>query len=277
LPSSKMAETGQPSGLAGLTVRPGRALPTLIWALVIIAGLFVLWAGAIRAFHIPDYVIPRPSTTLATIVARWPIILGNAWYTAQVAAVGLVLATAMALTIASVFTASRTVARTAMPLVIALRSAPLVAIAPLITLIAGRGFATGVTVVVIASFFPLLVNALRGLASVPQNAYELMHVLGATKPQILRMVRFPFALPHIFTGIRVASSSAILGAMLAEWLTGQHGVGYLILDSADTRDLELLWAAILAATALAFIAFALSMMAEKALGGWREEPQAGNR
>jgi NitT/TauT family transport system permease protein len=113
------------------------------------------------------------------------------------------------------------------------------------------------------------VNAVRGLASVPQITYELMHVLGATKPQILRMVRFPFALPHIFTGIRVASSNAILGAMLAEWLTGQHGVGYLILESAETRELELLWAAILAATTLAFIGFAASVMAEKALSSWR--------
>ncbi len=272
-----MAEAAPRSPAAGFAVRPGRAGPLLMWAVFIVAALFGLWAGAIRVFEIPDYVIPTPSATLATIVARWPTILGNAWYTAKVAAVGLVLATAIALTVASAFTASRRVARTAMPLIIAMRSAPLVAIAPLITLIAGRGFATGVTVVVIASFFPLLVNALRGLSSVPQITYELMHVLGATKPQILRMVRFPFALPHIFTGIRVASSSAILGAMLAEWLTGQHGVGYLILESADTRELELLWAAILAATALAFIGFALSVMAEKALGGWREEPQADRR
>ena len=272
-----MVETAPRPASAGFAARPRRAAPTLIWAFVIIAGLFALWAGAIRVFHIPDYVIPTPSATLATIIARWPAILGNVWYTAKVAASGLVLATALALTIASAFTASRTVARTAMPLIIAMRSAPLVAVAPLITLIAGRGFATGVVVVVIASFFPLLVNALRGLASVPQTTYELMHVLGATKPQILRMVRFPFALPHIFTGIRVASSSAILGAMLAEWLTGQHGVGYLILDSADTRDLELLWAAILAATALAFIGFALSVMAEKTLGGWRQEPPAARQ
>jgi NitT/TauT family transport system permease protein len=272
-----MAEASPRSAAAGFAVRPGRAGPTLVWAFVIVAGLFALWAGAIRLFDIPDYVIPTPSATLATIAARWPALLGHVWYTAKVAAVGLVLATTIALTIASAFTASRTAARTAMPLVIAMRSAPLVAIAPLITLIAGRGFATGVTVVVIASFFPLLVNALRGLSSVPQITYELMHVLGASKPQILRLVRFPFALPHIFTGIRVASSSAILGAMLAEWLTGQHGVGYLILESADTRDLELLWAAILAATALAFVGFALSVMAEKALSGWREEPQAGGR
>jgi NitT/TauT family transport system permease protein len=267
-----MAEATGTSVSPRANARLGRAAPNLVWALAIMAGLFGLWAGAIRLFTIPDYVIPTPSATLATIIARWPMILGHVWYTAKVAAVGLVLSTAIALTIASAFTASRTVARTAMPLIIAMRSAPLVAIAPLITLIAGRGFATGVTVVVIASFFPLLVNALRGLASVPQITYELMHVLGATKLQILRMVRFPFALPHIFTGVRVASSSAILGAMLAEWLTGQHGVGYLILESADTRELELLWAAILAATALAFAAFALSVMAEKALGRWRAEP-----
>jgi ABC-type nitrate/sulfonate/bicarbonate transport system permease component len=83
------------------------------------------------------------------------------------------------------------------------------------------------------------------------------------------MVRFPFALPHIFTGLRTASASAILGAMLAEWLTGQHGVGYLILESADTRELELLWAAIVAATVLAFLSFAGTVLAERALTAYR--------
>jgi ABC-type nitrate/sulfonate/bicarbonate transport system permease component len=264
-----MADAATQSAAAGEDADPGGAAPSLFWGFAIIVGVFALWSAAIHVFRIPDYVVPTPGATLQTAVAKWPMLLGHVWYTTRVAAVGLVLSTVIALAIASAFTASRTAARAAMPLVIALRSAPLVAIAPLITLIAGRGFATGVTVVVIASFFPLLVNALRGLSSVPQTAFELMHVLGATKPQILRMVRFPFALPHIFTGIRVASASAILGAMLAEWLTGQHGVGYLILESADTRELELLWAAILAATVLAFLGFAASVMAERTLSSWR--------
>jgi NitT/TauT family transport system permease protein len=249
--------------------RSGGGLTAFLYTVMVIAAFFALWAGAIEVFDIPDYIMPTPWSTLAMMVARWPTILGDAWFTVKVAVAGLLLSTAIALAVASAFTASRTMARTAMPLVIAMRSAPLVAIAPLITLIAGRGFATGVIVVVIASFFPLLVNALRGLSSVSQSTYELMHVLGATKSQILRMVRFPFALPHIFTGVRVASSSAILGAMLAEWLTGQHGIGYLILESADTRDLELLWAAVLVATALAFLSFTATVLAERALSSWR--------
>ena len=254
--------------------RFGGGLAAFLYTVMVIAAFFALWAGAIAVFDIPDYIMPTPWSTLATMIARWSTILGDAWFTLKVAVAGLLLSTAIALTVASAFTASRTMARTAMPLVIAMRSAPLVAIAPLITLIAGRGFATGVIVVVIASFFPLLVNALRGLSSVSQSTYELMHVLGATKSQILRMVRFPFALPHIFTGVRVASSSAILGAMLAEWLTGQHGIGYLILESADTRDLELLWAAVLVATALAFLSFTATVLAERALSSWRlpEDP-----
>jgi ABC-type nitrate/sulfonate/bicarbonate transport system permease component len=244
-------------------------LAALVYTLIVIAVCFGLWAGSIAVFDIPDYVMPTPWATLETMGAQRGAILGHVWFTVRVAVGGLLVSSFIALTVASTFTASRTVARTAMPLVIAMRSAPLVAIAPLITLMAGRGFATGVIVVVIASFFPLLVNALQGLSSVTQSTYELMHVLGATRFQILRMVRFPFALPYIFTGLRVASASAILGAMLAEWLTGQRGVGYLILESAETRELELLWAAILAATLLAFVSFTATVLAERALGGWR--------
>jgi NitT/TauT family transport system permease protein len=246
----------------------GRGLTAVLYPAAAIAVLFGLWAGAIALFAIPDYVMPTPWATLQTIGARWPQILGHAGFTVRVAAAGLFASTLLALAVASAFAASRAISRTAMPLVIAVRSAPLVAIAPLITLVAGRGFATGVIVVVIASFFPLLVNALRGLSSVPPSAYELMRVLGASQLQILRMVRFPFALPYIFTGLRVAAGSAILGAMLAEWLTGQRGVGYLILESADTRELELLWAAILVATALALMAFAATALAERAFKGF---------
>ena len=91
-------------------------------------------------------------------------------------------------------------------------------------LIFGRGISTSMAVVTVVSFFPMLVNMMRGLESADPNAAELLHVYGASRWQQLRLVQLPFALPYIFTGLRIAGSNAILGAMLSEWITGVEGI-----------------------------------------------------
>ena len=92
-------------------------------------------------------------------------------------------------------------------------------------------------VVSIVSFFPLLVNLTRGLAVPDQNTQELLHVYGASRWQELRYMRIPFALPFLFTGLRVAAAHAILGAILSEWITGSRGLGNLILESGEMREI----------------------------------------
>jgi ABC-type nitrate/sulfonate/bicarbonate transport system permease component len=135
-------------------------------------------------------------------------------------------------------------------------------------LIFGRGISTSLAVVTIVSFFPMLVNMMRGLESADRNASELLHVYGATRWQQLRLVRIPFALPYLFTGLRVAGSSAILGAMLSEWITGSKGLGNLILDSGEMRETELLWAAVLTSVLIAMAVFWTTSAAEKRLLRW---------
>jgi ABC-type nitrate/sulfonate/bicarbonate transport system permease component len=98
---------------------------------------------------------------------------------------------------------------------------------------------------------------------VDRNAAELFHVYGASFWQILRMLRFPAALPFLFTGLRIAGATALLGAMLSEWITGSRGLGNLILDSADMRETELLWAAVLMSVAIAMTLFWVTATGER--------------
>lgn len=240
--------------------------PILLLALL---GLLALaWQGAVTVLEVPPYLMPTPAATFARLAEARGLLAGQTLNTLATAGAGLAISATLALSLAAAFTASATLTRATLPLVVALRTAPLVAVAPVITLIVGRGFATGVIVVTIASFFPILVNGMRGLAAVERNAFELMHVLGASRWQALRLLRFPSALPFIFAGLRIAASSAILGAMLAEWITGQRGLGFLILDSAELRDVELLWATILVATGLALAVFWATALAERRLVHW---------
>jgi ABC-type nitrate/sulfonate/bicarbonate transport system permease component len=152
--------------------------------------------------------------------------------------------------------------------VMVFRSTPVAAVAPIMMLIFGRGIGTSMAVVTVVSFFPMLVNMMRGLESADRNAAELLHVYGASRWQQLRFVRIPFALPYLFTGLRVAGSSAILGAMLSEWITGSKGLGNLILDAGEMREIELLWTAVLTSVAIALAVFWTTSAGEKRFLRW---------
>ena len=231
--------------------------------------LFVVaWHLTVRGLRIPKYLVPVPLDVLQSIQTNWPVIASQTGFTLSAAAFGLALSTLLAVTIAISFTMSRNLAQASLPVVLAFRSTPVAAVAPIMMLIFGRGISTSMAVVTIVSFFPMLINTMRGLQSADRNAAELLHVYGASRWQQLRFVRIPFALPYLFTGLRVAGTSAILGAMLSEWITGSKGLGNLILESGEMRETELLWAAVLTSVVVALAVFWSTSASEKRLLRW---------
>ena len=241
------------------------------WAtrLAVIAALVLLWQGAIAFWVLPPYIVPAPGHVAQAAVAHWRVLTARAGFTVFSAGLGLLISLVFAVALALAFTASDRLARASMPLVIVFRSAPVPAIAPLIMLATGRGIGTSVLVVMIVAFFPLYVNLLRGLSIPDRSALELMRVLGASSRQQFQFVRIPFAMPYLFTGLRIAGGSAILGAMLSEWLTGAPGLGALILSSGDMREVELLWAAVIASVLIALCVFWATSAGERRVLAWR--------
>ncbi len=230
---------------------------------------FLVWHLVVQAFAVPPYVMPSPIATLRTVATEWHGIAGAAAFTLRNAIAGLVVAFTIAILLAALFVTSDVATRAVLPLVIAIRTAPVLAIAPLLILMFGRGIGTSIAVVVIVSFFPTMVNAMRGFRASHRSALELMHVLGSSRLQIFRKVRLPFALPFIFTGLRSAATSAVLAAMLAEWLSGAPGLGTYILNAAAHSRANLLWAAVLVSMAMAMIMYSLSSQVERWLSDWR--------
>ena len=221
------------------------------------------------AFKIPPYLVPPPAAVLAAFRDNGGLILARLWLTISAAALGLALSTVLAVALAAAFSASRRLAQATMPLVIIFRSMPVTAVAPIMMLALGRGLVTGVGVVLVVSVFPLLINLTRGLATADRDTEQLLQVCGATTWQQLRYMRIPFALPFLFTGLRVAGANAILGAMLSEWITGSRGLGNLIFDAGEMRETELLWAAVLTSVALALCVFWLMSAGERRVLHWR--------
>lgn len=132
---------------------------------------------------------------------------------------------------------------------------PFVALAPLITLIVGRDIRSGIVIVCVSAVFPILLGLLRGLSDTPAEMVELFRVHGASRAEILLRLRLRMALPHFFAGLRSALPTAFLAVLIAEWLTGSKGLGFLILDAAATMQSELLWGIVTLATTLSLILF----------------------
>ena len=237
--------------------------------LFVVVLVFALWHLAVVALRIPPYLIPAPLSVLKSFATNWKVLIAQTGFTLTAAAIGLAASAVLAAGIAVAFSMSRNLAQASLPVVIAFRSAPVAAIAPIIMLFLGRGINTSTVVVTIVAFFPLLVNLMRGLASADRNAAELMHVYGASRWQLLCFVRIPFALPFLFTGLRIAGSNAILGAMLSEWITGSKGLGNLILESGEMRETELLWAAVLTSVTIALGVFWITSAGEQKVLHWR--------
>jgi len=253
-------------------------MKTVLRPLVLAFGAAALvvfaWQAAIQATHVPAYLVPPPAAVWHGAVLNGALLLRQTGTTLAAATLGMLSATLLAGAVAVGFTASRHAEAAATPLLLAFRSAPVAAVAPLIMLATGRGIGTSIAVVTITSFFPLFVNLRRGLASVDRGALELFHLHDAGLLQQVWLLRLPAALPYLFTGLRVAGGSAVLGAMLSEWITGARGLGNMILESADMREIELLWAAVAVAILLGLGVFGLTTLGEARATRWRRAGRA---
>ena len=257
------------AGIAPPTAGGGRRLAPILSGLIFIAIVVGLWKLVVTVFAIPAFMMPPPEAALAALRDNASAIGQAVFFTLRNAAAGLAVAFIIAMLLAAIFVSSRFTTRAVLPIVIGLRTAPVLAIAPILIMAFGRGIGTAIVVVVIVSFFPIMVNAMRGFTATPRSAMELMHVLGAGWFVTFAKVRLPFSVPFIFTGLRSAATSAMLSAMLAEWLSGAPGLGTLILDASSYRKSGLLWAGVVVSMVVAFAIFTLTTSLERRLTAWR--------
>jgi len=245
-------------------VRYGRSLLALVVSLGVVLGF---WQLFLIVFHIDHFVGKTPLdvwrflTASSTAAAPQSLPTRGNLYPASLttlkdAFVGLAAGTVAALACSIVFNLRRSVEQTVMPLAMVLRSVPLVAMTPLITLVFGRGL-MGVTVIAgIVTFFPTLVNVTLALRSTPQASIDLFRAYGAGPVKTLRKVQLPNALPAIFASLRIAAPLALIGALLAEWLATGHGLGYLMLQSSSLSNYNMLWSTAALVTAYSMILYA---------------------
>ncbi|MBT0768919.1 ABC transporter permease subunit [Kineosporia sp. J2-2] len=252
--------------MSGVSRAVLRALaPLLVSAVVAVAA----WEAFLRAFDVNPLVGKDPAAvwaylfTDADAAANRTDVLEPLLVTLKDASLGFGGGLVVALLVAVVFVLSRSVEQAFLPVAMLLRSVPLVAMTPLITLVFGRGLA-GVSVIAgIVVFFPALVTVVFGLRSVNPQARDLVEAYGGGRATALRKVALPAALPSLFAAMRISVPGALIGALVAEWLATGKGVGGEILRDIGAFGYDHLWASIIVLTAVSVLLYTVLGLIEQ--------------
>ncbi|MGH3267235.1 MAG: ABC transporter permease [Trebonia sp.] len=245
-----------------------RPLPTV----VVITLLAALWEAASHWFGVPDYILPSLDSIAATMADQWPGTLASAtWITTEEVLLGFALSVAVAVTIAAVLHSSRVLRSACYPLLIGSQAVPIVVIAPVLTIIFGFTITPKLVVVALVCFFPVVVNAVDGLAATDPELLRVMRTLDGGRWAAFRRVEAPAALPSLFTGLRVAATYAPIGAVFGEFAGSQNGLGYLMLQATPQLETSLVFAAIFILTAEAIALFVAVTMLERVCCPWARE------
>jgi NitT/TauT family transport system permease protein len=235
-----------PAPRGALAGRLGRGVGAWVPAVVVLVAIMVFWQESIALLHIKKFLAPQPSAIASNFWTNRGELLHAGWFTFQEALGGYALGCGLALLLALVLARWRRLGRALMPYAIAANAIPIIAFAP----ITDAWFSpfskfSKMAIAAVLCFFPVLVNALRGLTSVRPSSIELMHSYAAGELEIFRRVRIPTALPFVFTALKISSVLAMIGAIVGEYFGGDfNALGVLINSKSSTFDFETAWAGI---------------------------------
>ncbi|HEU5432033.1 MAG TPA: ABC transporter permease [Thermomicrobiales bacterium] len=235
----------------------------------IIAAFLVVWEAAVRLTATPIWLLPPPSAVALTLVRERDLLLANARVTLVEVLVGFALALVAGVALAIALDASPALHRALYPLVIGSQTIPIPAIAPLLLIWFGYGLLPKVLVTALVGFFPIVVNMADGLRAADRETDQLLRSLGASRWTRFRLLRFPSALPALFSGAKIAVAICVIGAVFGELVGAKAGLGYLLTRAIAQFQTERVIAAIVLLSLIATLLFAAIALLERLAMPWR--------
>ncbi len=240
-----------------------RALPPV----AVLAVVLLAWHAAVVVSDVPTLVLPSPLEVLQALAETYPTLLEDAAVTGLTAGLGLLAGGTVGFVLAFAMTYSRTATRTLLPYVVALRIAPLIAVAPLLFLWFGRGVLARALLVTTLTVFPITIAAVDGLRSTPESYLDLARTVGASRTAVFLRVRVPAAAPSVFAGFKIAATLSVVGTVVAEFVTLEAGLGYRVFDTAAYLRTAETYAALVVLAGLGVGFYLLPVAVERAF--WR--------
>ena len=224
-------------------------------SLLLMISLLIIWEACVRFFEVPAFLLPAPSQIAELMVEEWPLIQMHSLATIWAILTGYVTAVVFALVVSALMIRFPLLERLIMPIFVGLQSVPKIAIAPLILVWIGAGMGSKIAVVMSIAFFPIVINTMAGFKEVDRGLADVFKSVAATEQQMLFKLRLPYAIPYIFAGLRIATTLAVLGAIVAEWLAASNGLGYLVLSGSFNFNTARSFAAIIALAVIGTVFF----------------------
>ncbi len=236
-------------------------------ALLVAAGVWEAW---VRLRHVHDYLVPAPSAVVARMAGDPAFFAREGLVTLEGALAGFALGSAVAIALAVIMAHSRLLERSIFPLAIMVKVTPIVAIAPLLAIWFGFGLLPKVFIAALLVFFPVMVNGLVGFRSVNPAALELLQSLAASKLDVFLKLRVPSSLPYLFAAFKVCIPLSVIGAVVAEWFSGDRGLGRVIQVANNNLDLDTAFGAVFSLAILGIGLYLLTAAVERRLLFWHE-------
>lgn len=269
-----IADTAAKPGAQGTGIGTRFATKTVAWgrthapAIALFFLVVVIWEAAVILLEVPRFLLPAPTVIAARIVEDRAMLWENLEVTMIAALAGFALGIAVAWALSVVFLYSRILERALFPWAIIIKTIPILAIAPLLTIWLGFGIAPKIAIAAIASFFPILVNTVRGLNAVDRQALELMRLLGASRWETIVHIRLFTSLPYTFAALKISSGIAVIGAIVAEFTGANLGIGTIIVTAGYRQDAAMLFSAIFVSCIATIALFYVVVLAERLLLYW---------
>jgi len=242
------------------------AIPIFTLAIII-----ATWEIIDMTLGIRKILLPAPHEIALAFKDNWRILFKETGITMLESVLGFILGTVIAFMLATSFVYSLNIRLALYPYAVALKSTPLIAIAPLLVLWFGNGLVSKIVMASLVSFFPVLVNSVDGLLSIDKESIDLMKSLSASRWQIFWKIRFPSCLPNLFSSLKIASSLAVVGAVIGEFTGSVSGIGHLINTSSYYLETDLMFAGIFFISLSGIIFFGIISLLEKKIVFWEKK------
>ena len=239
--------------------------------LLLLAAFVGAWAWLASLDSVDDLTLASPGEVVQAFEDDWTLLWDNAWVTLTEVLLGLAIAVVAGAVFAVGMHLSRALRDAAYPLLVGSQAIPIVVLAPIFVLAFDYGIGPKLAIVALICFFPITVNVLDGLRAVDAEQLKLMRSLGASRLRTLRAVELPAALPSFFSGLRVASTVSVIGAVFGEWAGSDAGLGRLVLLGNNQLQTPRVYAGIVILTLMAVALFALATLAERLACPWNRK------
>lgn len=251
--------------------KPPRVNPLERYASLLLAvAILVLWQIAVPLAGLSEFVLPTPLAIAKRMVTDFNLLATHSYITLLEVLGGFLLGVVVGIPLALAIFYSKAFERAVYPLLVALQTVPKIALAPLLVLYLGYGWAPKISLAFLISFFPIVISTVVGLQSLDKALVNMVRSMGANESQTFFKVRLPAALPSIFGGLKVAISLAVIGAIIGEYIAAERGLGYLQLQANSQFDTTLNFATVVTISLIGVLLYFVLALVESKVSFHRE-------